>query len=482
APTPPPVLTRTNSELGSTYGVDFDQDNTIVIRTPTAQNAPKRQPSNEAGSTDVSLETAWKPKSFYEQQSNPDIFSPVIDLDAALGPFNTPEMGHERNVASGFVIATKRMYSGGRRGEFVGPEMRYHRRAESAPEMPPFDRSFLGNSRFGLSAAIIENPDVFDEEEEDAFLAQNDDQSREKADSSNARTSDGESSSGEEESDGEGAGLGIQVVDSSHPPDLYPASVESRPSTAQVVTPRTPYAQPIDFEAQSQRSNSNSTTYHPGSVGIVGSDSGQTSPRNFDEKRPSTSPEFIYNISNATNLTTAPAIIPPVPMIPQAFPSPAPSNISFDAPRLNTASSSITDRQPSSGSVYSGEPGSDYLQNSAEDVPSLTSSASTMTGNIPRLPNAIYGRNPGDRAASFSHVLQLNSNSNTLNNNNRPSSSKRASLVSFSRLVGATSERSKLSYEEKAPVDEPDKRKKKGHRISRLMQFWKVKDKDRHRD
>ncbi|KAF3490770.1 uncharacterized protein GIQ15_00287 [Arthroderma uncinatum] len=481
APTPPPVLTRTNSELGSMYGVDFDQDNTIVIRTPTAQNAPKSQRSGEAASTDASLETAWKPKSFYEQQSNPDIFSPVIDLDAALGPFNTPEMGHERNITSGFVIATKRMYSGGRRGEFVGPEMRYHRRAESAPEMPPFDRSFLSNSRFGLSAAI-ENPDVFDEEEEDAFLAQNDDQPKKNSGLAKADATDSESSSEEEESDSEGAGLGIQVVDSSHPPDLYPASVESRPSTAQVVTPRTPYAQPIDFESQSQRSNSNSTTYHPGSVGIVGSDSGQTSPRNFDEKRPSTSPEFIYNISNATNLTTAPSIIPPVPMIPQAFPSPAPSNISFDAPRLNTASSSITDRQPSSGSVYSGEPGSDYLQNSIEDVPSLTSSSSTMTGNIPRLPSAIYGRNPGDRAASFSHVLQLSSNNSHNINNNRPSSSKRASIVSFSRLVGATSERSKLSYEEKAPMDEPDKRKKKGHRISRLMQFWKVKDKDRRRE
>ncbi|EGE00676.1 hypothetical protein TESG_07972 [Trichophyton tonsurans CBS 112818] len=138
----------------------------------------------------------------------------------------------------------------------------------------------------------------------------------------------------------------------------------------------------------------------------------------------------------------------------------------------------MTDRHHSSGSGYSGEPGSDYLQNSSEDVPSLTSSASTMTGNIPRLPSAIYGRIPGDRAASFSHVLQLNNASNNgHSNNNRPSSSKRASLVSFSRLVGANSERSKLSHEEKAPMDETEKRKKKGLRITRLMQFWKVKDK-----
>ncbi|KAM5489349.1 hypothetical protein MaudMau93_003378 [Microsporum audouinii] len=476
APTPPPMLTRTNSELGSMYSVDFDQDNTIVIRTPTAQNAPRGQPSNESSSTDNSLENAWKPKSFYEQQSNPDIFSPVIDLDAALGPFNTPEMGPERNIASGFMIASKRMYSGGRRSEFVGPEMRYHRRAESAPEMPPFDRSFLGTSRFGLSTAM-ENPDVFDEEEEDAFLAQNDDQSKKNTDSSKGSASVSESSSEDDESDGEEAGLGIQVVDSSNPPDLYPASVESRPSTAQIITPRTPYAHAIDFESQSQRSNSNSTTYHSGSIGIVGSDSGQTSPRNFDEKRPSTSPEFIYNPSNATNLTPSPANIPPVPMIPQAFPSPSPSSISFDVPRLNTASSSFTDRHHSSGSVYSGEPGSDYLHNSSEDVPSLTSSASTMTGNIPRLPSTVYGRNLGDRAASFSHVLHLSSDNKTVSSNNRPSSSKRASLVSFSRLVGATSERSKLSHEEKAPMDEPDKRKKKGHRITRLIQFWKVKDK-----
>jgi hypothetical protein len=135
SPTPPttPALTRTNSTVGSL--ADLDEDNLIVIRTPTLANTPLA--TLEPSSNKLpSLETSWKPPSFYEQGQDSDVFSPVIDLDAALGPFNTPEMGAgvEGGRTSGFSAASKRMYSGGRRGQFVGPEMRYHRRAESAPD------------------------------------------------------------------------------------------------------------------------------------------------------------------------------------------------------------------------------------------------------------------------------------------------------------------------------------------------------------
>jgi hypothetical protein len=47
-------------------------------------------------------------------------------------------------------------------------------------------------------------------------------------------------------------------------------------------------------------------------------------------------------------------------------------------------------------------------------------------------------------------------------------------------LVGGPhSERSKLYQEEKPPGDSPDKSKKKSRRISRLMHFWKLKDKEK---
>src|SRR2546430_17255282 len=90
---------------------------TIVIRTPTNAKPPRPAWAEDT----LALETSWKPRSFYEQGRDVDMLSPVIDLDAALGPFNTPEMESDRVVASGFSAATKRMYSGGRRGEFVGP-------------------------------------------------------------------------------------------------------------------------------------------------------------------------------------------------------------------------------------------------------------------------------------------------------------------------------------------------------------------------
>jgi hypothetical protein len=46
-------------------------------------------------------------------------------------------------------------------------------------------------------------------------------------------------------------------------------------------------------------------------------------------------------------------------------------------------------------------------------------------------------------------------------------------------MGGSTGERSKLSHEQRADNDEePEKIKKKAHRFSRLMTFWKDREKD----
>jgi predicted RNase H-like nuclease (RuvC/YqgF family) len=64
----------------------------------------------------------------------------------------------------------------------------------------------------------------------------------------------------------------------------------------------------------------------------------------------------------------------------------------------------------------------------------------------------------------------------------RSHAAKRSSLASLSKLVvGSHSEKSKLSCEIKAPGDEVEKLKKKGNRISRLMHFWKSREKDKHK-
>ncbi|KAI5282032.1 hypothetical protein KEM54_003021, partial [Ascosphaera aggregata] len=105
-------------------------------------------------------------------EDNP--FSPIIDFDAALGPFESPEVNES---GSGFSYATKHMHSGrGRRNEFLSAENR-HRRSESAPLTGPPSPEQVRNSPVAMAmpqysaAAIFKTPDVFDEEEEDKFLA-----------------------------------------------------------------------------------------------------------------------------------------------------------------------------------------------------------------------------------------------------------------------------------------------------------------------
>lgn len=431
APTPPPILTRTNSEIGSLYGLNLDEDNTIIIRTPTRPDH-QQMPDDHS-----SFESAWKPHSFYEQGRESDMFSPVIDLDAALGPFNTPEMGSDQ--CSGFSLATQRMYSGGRRGQFLGPEMRYHRRTESAPEMPPFDRSAL--PRFTLNP----NPDVFDEEEEDAFLAETDDKCPKQKEDADTKPDPLQQKPDDK------PGLGIQVVDMADTPTSEVPTAqasESRPSTVHADTPITPNTNDTADFTRPQ--------YSQDGVEIVDGDQ-VTSSHNkpleptpsrsqLEEKRPVTSPNLC---------TSKPEFAPHDP-----------DNVSLEVPRLPTASSYMTDRY----AFGSGRPASDYIHGSSEDVPSLSSTVSTATGNAPRMPANAYPRTFGDRPGSVTaSVPPRSSGSNT---------SKRSSLISLSKLMGGSSgERSKLSYEQKAPQDEPARTKKKVHRFTRVLHFWKTKEK-----
>ncbi|CAG8287676.1 unnamed protein product [Penicillium salamii] len=487
----PPALTRTNSEAGSALDVDFDNDDVVVIRTPTNPIMPPSalEPvtnncPNDRSLPAPTLETSWKPRSFYEQDVGPPdnmLSSPIIDLDAALGPFNTPDM---RPVAQGapnnnFSVATQRMYSGGRRGEFVGPEMRYHRRTESAPVMQPFDRAALAPYRLGPTSAV-ETPDVFDEEEEDAFLAASQSprsqsprierprfdfpsidsaafssseedrksvQSNDTADTGNTTRAPSKSVSSQN------AGLGIQQGD-------RPASMEeSEEKTAaeQVQTASNPFMSkprsPVEILKAEEPSHKS-----------MGPPSPDVSPRFLAiDKRPSTSPvELLPSIPPF-------ALHPGVSPSDSSFPSP-------DAPR-SIAASSMNDRNFSSHS-YHHLPSAENPYASIEDVPSLTSSASTMTNTLNRFSAASFfprGRLSTDRAASFSAAgTRRTSQANT---------SKRSSLASLSKLVGGPhSERSKLSQEEKPPGDASEKTKKKGRRISRLMHFWKVRDKEKPSD
>ncbi|EEH22045.2 hypothetical protein PABG_04256 [Paracoccidioides brasiliensis Pb03] len=480
APTPPPILTRTSSEIGSIAEINFDDDNVVVLRTPTLPDAPRQTESIEPSQGKFSLESSWKPRSFYEQGTDSDMLSPVIDLDAALGPFNTPEMGSDRKIGSGFSTATKRMYSGGRRGEFIGPEMRYHRRAESAPEMPPFDRSSLGLARFGGTSTLT-NPDVFYEEEEDAFLAGNDDPPSQPSTpvASNDETQPflgGDLSvtvtgvHSNNSSTSQEPGLGIQVIDSEESPaavgDISSQTTSSGPGTSRAMEPPIiPFTDAIGISGHSQNH------YRSDDIEIFETDDWPSPAEKhtiYPEKRPSTSPEYVYVMSRTPESD--------LPVSSGNSPSPNSTNTSLEAPRLLTASSTLTDRN-TFHSGYSMDHIIDYRHHyrhdSVEDVPSLTSSASTTTGTMSQLSSSFYARAPGEWVSSVSTSIPASRRTS------RSNSAKRSSLVSLSKLIsGSAGEKSKLSYEEKAPRDEVEKTEKKGHRrISRLMHFWKSKEK-----
>ncbi|KAI9931901.1 hypothetical protein ASPWEDRAFT_171971 [Aspergillus wentii DTO 134E9] len=482
----PPMLTRTNSDFGSGLDVNFDDDNIVVLRTPTNPSYPESShPTIDTTETPPSLENSWKPRSFYEQGTQQgDVLSPVIDLDAALGPFNTPDLRSDgpATASTGFSAATKRMYSGGRRGEFVGPEMRYHRRAESAPEMPPFDRSALIGNRFS-SNSVAENPDVFYEEEEDAFLAatnespidgdgNGDELPPSQALSSPTKEPDDQSASSKDSSDTltrepadddvkpQNAGLGIRR---NAPPHLNVDGVSSREdrraaaqqnAVNQIHQANNPFSNqpktPVEFIKQEEWHHKMPVPPSP-----------DVSPRFLPaDKRPVTSPlEPMppFSLHNGSSLPNS------------SFPSPDFHGCSPDGPRSITTSST-TDRKFSNPSYNMSM---DFPHASIEDVPSLTSSASTMTNTMNRFSATFFPRRgSNDRSASFSAAVHRRSS--------HAHSQKRTSLASLSKLmVGPHAERSKLSYEEKPPGDTPEKTKKKGRRISRLMHFWRTKDKDK---
>lgn len=469
SPKPPPIITRTNSDLGSNLDVDFDDDNVVVIQTPTNPNAPGSEPAPETPTTPT-LENSWKPRSFYEQGKEEDVRSPIIDLDAALGPFNTPEMRPGLVAGSNFSAATKRMYSGGRRGEFVGPEMRFHRRAESAPEMPPFDRSFPGG-RLGSNPSI-ESADVFYEEDEDAFLAASG--QSEDAGPSNPPTNDDKSASSKDSSqtltrraarldDLPNAGLGIRRNASAELPPPDPPYVQQnrrafkkQDAVEQLQQARNPFSQPrspVDIVKREEWSRKEPAPASP-----------DISPRFLPaDKRPTTSPMDLG------------------PNIPQFSLHDGPSgpNSSFPSPDFHgssDASRSITTPSTSDRKL-SGPPYNlplDHPYASMEDVPSLSSSTST-TSRMNRFSATFLPRKrfSTDRSASFSAMAERRQSNST----------KRSSFASLSKLVvGPQAERSKLRYEEKPPGDAPEQTKKKGHRISRLKHLWRTKDKDKDKD
>lgn len=374
---------------------------------------------------------------------------PMIDLDAALGPFNTPLARDPQwdEAQRGGTPPKRQLHSAAGMRNFTGPGMHYHRRTESAPALAPFEPGRFGIPRFGSSSTMA---DVFEEDEED--------------EGRDAMSETSESSSDSEATPTQEHDIGVAVSEATSPIssvkrkgsgsslDMQPPGTRMRTETSasslhsDVILEEN--FRPFRFRRDTNYSGISDT-----------SDSPAPSPRALVGNKSPGPVEF-----NSVNLP-APSLAPVSPFSTShssSFPSPR-TPISYDAQRISTAPSSIADEN-NFQSLLMGEPGPEVVRMSFE-VPSLTSTNSTMTRDSVFVP-PVQPRNMPfheQRPASFTSTAF---------------GRRRSSLAGLSRLISsAHGERSKLSVEvscEDGPEKKP--RTSKAKRFSRIMQFWKPKE------
>ncbi|KFA61476.1 hypothetical protein S40285_03449 [Stachybotrys chlorohalonatus IBT 40285] len=388
------------------------------------------------------------------KRSTEDPSHQMIDLDAALGPFNTP-LPHNpeweaAQRAAGNTGNKRRLHSAQGMKGFTGPGMHYHRRAESAPDLPPFDAGRSSIHRFGSSSTMA---DVFEEDEEDEESA-----NRTKGYAKSAKRKPDDASDG----------------------DVTPPAITSNEAVFEIQ----------DSVPTVRRMSSGLSDKDQASMHSIRAERSRTSlQENVIAEEPAKSPVFATNIfHSATNfepvvrpcsnsesqpidIITVPVNHPSaIPISPysmshaSSFPSPR-SPISVDAQRISTAPSSVAEEN-NFQSLLMGEPGPEVRLSMDYDIPSLTSSNSTMTRDSTFMPQLRRPR-PGlreQRPASVSSAMGR----------------RRSSLASLSRLISSShGERSKLSMEVTlANEAEKKARTSKSKRLSKLMQFWKSDKQD----
>ena len=401
--------------------VDFDDDTSCVIRTPGYDST--RSPR-------FSTPSATEVQKFSSLEDSVN-HAEILDLDA------TWDAVRVRKEAPQLPLLKKRMHSAVASSTVSGLVPYYHRRTESAPSLSPTATPNLDGRWLGKGSQM---EDVFEEEDEDEDMDVPTKVLRPKASSlSLLRNNDVTT------------GLGVRSVDLNIVTKTQFASntTESKPETEHSHESAVHIADAADEPRFSMITKS--------------SDESTITPQTSQEPlRPSTFPAPLNFAPPSSSMPLFMA---------SPVPSPDPTIGSFDVPRLNTATSSITDHTSWSGSrAYETNTSMSY---STEDVPSLTDSVSTMTTNHL---SQYYGPTMDSPLAEQAPVFLA-----TVPRMRRPmsASGKRSSLASLSRLVHSShGEKSKLSIASSAPPEEVrDTEKKKGNRLSRLMRFWKSKEK-----
>ncbi|KAF8417838.1 hypothetical protein EV426DRAFT_706575 [Tirmania nivea] len=338
--------------------------------------------------------------------SGSDRDSPIIDLDAAMDPFNSPVVGSGSRSSGGFSAAKRRMHSSGAGGKmsivsgvisnsFAGT----HRRSESMPEM--------GMPLFDLAEhAGMEMEDVFEEDEEDE---------EESSSGSDSGSDTDESEDGDRQrrmSTG-GLGIGIQVTDGDGVTTWEEGisvdwnNVPRGPRRSSLVPTLGSNGSLRNASIQEEdEPGEDTTTNRPSSIFSHNNDSAKSqspspnscsTPTSVISAQSSTStvnPTSAFS-TTTTTLPDTPATSCPSESMSISMPFPSPP---FAAPRTASPSSrrnsltlkELVDLSIQEGSRFDpyadsefrflGEPGPE-MRMSVEDVPSLTSSSSTMTSS-----------------------------------------------------------------------------------------------------
>ncbi|KAL8672363.1 MAG: hypothetical protein Q9168_003183 [Polycauliona sp. 1 TL-2023] len=446
SPPSSPSSSAVPSEL-SLEDLNFDEDTSCVIQTAPS---PTHRP--------ISIKTDSSSPSFsascMTSDTDVDESDLVLDLDAALDTSNATSLGpsFEDVVGSRNAAARRRLHSSGGTGGFEAPGMHYRRRAESAPEMAPINRQIFGFTRSGNSHAMA---DVFEEDEDDVTeMAATGESTTVEANGLVAGADDCQNTGSPLKQTPRGRTLTALDSKEESPP-LQENRAGSITPTLDQTDAGTVYIVGADEEPRDQI---------PAKARHEASATSTSANERFAIGRPASAP-MLYTLPAPSPAFTAPEIES------SAISTPDFSQTSFENPRLHTATSSITDRATLS-SYRVGDHGFD-TRGSVDDVPSLTSSASTMASAYPpRMSSSAPTRTSGDNPSTMSSIPMMP--------RTRPgNASKRSSLASLSRLVGGSSgEKSKLNLTEYAHPEEKEKsEKKRGKRISRLMRWWKPKEK-----
>ncbi|KAH0293146.1 hypothetical protein KCU62_g1349, partial [Aureobasidium sp. EXF-3399] len=386
-----------------------------------------------------------------------DDTSPVIDLDAALGPYGTPTMSWEESRP-----ATKRrqLHSSRLARDFTGPGMHYHRRTESAPALVPFE--FAGRS---TSPGQSPMDDVFEEEEDEAPVAV----VREPSICDTSSQTDEEFSTGIQIVDAANAqlepnfdwsfedGLGIEHQGSLRNAQTFdcPQRQPTPPRTSLVedtIVEEPTSAETVSDYEEPRTSSLTKSSESSGARTISAEDTGLGLPA------PNDGP--LTPISNIASTFSSPDL--------------GHNPGSFDALRVGTSASSIADVRTMS-SFTTAEP-TPELYMSADDVPSLTSSRSTMISTM-------YQTSP--RRETMERPVSVACGNGQADMQASERRRKRSSIQSLSMLLGGPfgESRNSLRSERRpqtaiaASVHQDSKRKKE-NRLSKLM-FWRSKSDSR---